>query len=94
MSGLVIVEAVIDRDGKVRDVRVLKPLPFGVDQAAADAVKQWKFSPGTRNGEPVDVFGILTLQFKSDGSMVRGGEVAVKEVCWAGSGARRSNARR
>jgi TonB family protein len=78
VSGLVIVEAVIDRRGKVRDVKVIKPLPFGVDRAAADAVKQWKFSPGTRNGEPVDVFGILTVQFKSDGSTVKGGELAVQ----------------
>lgn len=67
-------------------MRVLKPLPFGVDQAAADAVKQWKFSPGTRNGEAVDVFGILTLQFKSDGSMVKGGEVAVQGGVLGGVG--------
>jgi len=86
VSGLVIVEAVIGRDGTVRDVRVVKPLPFGVDQAAADAVKQWKFSPGTRNGEPVDVFGVLTLQFKSDGSMVRGGEMAVQGGVLGGVG--------
>ena len=36
--GVVILEAVINRDGKARDVKVLKPLPFGVDQAAAYAV--------------------------------------------------------
>jgi TonB family protein len=70
--GIVILETVIDRDGKVRDVKILKPLPFGVDQAAADAVKQWKFRPGTRNGEPVDVIFNLTVQFKSDGSVVGG----------------------
>jgi 2,3-bisphosphoglycerate-dependent phosphoglycerate mutase len=68
VSGLVILEAVIDRDGKARDVKILKPLPFGVDQAAVDAVKQWKFSPGTRNGEPVDVLINLTVTFKADGS--------------------------
>ncbi len=86
VSGLVIVEAVIDRGGKVRDVKVLKPLPFGVDQAAADAVKQWKFSPGTRNGEPVDVYGILTVQFKSDGSTVKGRELAVQGGVLGGVG--------
>lgn len=79
VSGIVIVEAVIDRDGNVRDVKVLKPLPFGVDQAAADAVKQWKFSPGTRNGEPVEVFVNLTVSFKSDGSAV-GGNVSSSAV--------------
>jgi TonB family protein len=45
-------------------VRVLKPLPFGLDQAAADAVQRWKFRPGTLNGQPVDVIFNLTVNFK------------------------------
>ena len=66
VAGIVIVEAVIDRNGDVGDVRVLKPLPFGLDQAAVDAVKQWKFRPGTLAGEPVDVLFNLTINFKLD----------------------------
>ncbi|HYC91209.1 MAG TPA: TonB family protein [Thermoanaerobaculia bacterium] len=73
IAGIVIVEAVIDRNGNVGDVKVLKSLPFGLDQAAADAVKQWKFRPGTRNGEPVDVIFNLTVNFKVDGAPVEGG---------------------
>jgi TonB family protein len=60
----VILEAIIDRDGSVRDVRVLKPLPNGLDQAAMDAVRQWRFKPGTHNGEPVAVFYNLTVNFR------------------------------
>ena len=67
VTGVVIVEAVITADGDVRDVKVLKPLPFGLDQAAANAVKQWKFRPATRNGQPVDVIFNLTIAFKLDG---------------------------
>jgi TonB family protein len=67
ISGIVIVEVVIDRNGDVGDVKVLKPLPFGLDQAAVDAVKQWKFSPATLNGQPVDVIFNLTVNFKPDG---------------------------
>ncbi len=66
ISGIVIVETVIDRNGDVKDVRVLKPLPLGLDQAAVDAVKQWKFRPGTMNGEPVDVIFMLTVNFRLD----------------------------
>ena len=54
ISGIVILETTIDRNGVIRDVRVLKPLPFGLSQAAVDAVKQWSFKPGTKNGEPVE----------------------------------------
>jgi TonB family protein len=64
ISGIVIVETVIGRDGMVKDVRVMKPLPFGLDQAAVDAVKQWTFKPGTLNGEAVDVIFNLTVNFK------------------------------
>jgi TonB family protein len=66
VSGIVILEAVIGKDGLVKNVRVLKPLPFGLDQAAVDAVQQWQFKPGTLNGEPVDVIFNLTVNFKLD----------------------------
>lgn len=64
IAGIVILETIIDRNGNVRNARVLKPLPFGLDEAALDAVRQWKFRPGTRNGEPVDVLFNLTINFR------------------------------
>ena len=66
VSGIVITEVVIDRTGVVRDAKVLKPLPYGLDQAALDAVKQWQFRPGTLHGEPVDTIFNLTVNFKLD----------------------------
>ena len=64
IMGIVIVEAVIDQNGVVKDVEVLKPLPFGLDQAAVDAVKQWTFKPATLDGQPVAVRFNLTINFK------------------------------
>jgi protein TonB len=64
ISGIVIVECIIDKQGNVTNVQVLKPLPFGLDQAAVDAVRRWKFRPGTLNGQPVDVIFNLTVNFK------------------------------
>jgi TonB family protein len=66
VSGIVIVEVVIDTTGRVRNVQILKPLPSGLDQAAVDAVKQWEFKPGTLNGSPVPVIFNLTVNFKLD----------------------------
>jgi hypothetical protein len=45
----------------VVDVQVLKPLPFGVDKAVSDAVRQWEFRPGTLNGMPADVIYNVTV---------------------------------
>ena len=62
-SGVVIVEAIIDKNGNVDQVKVIKGLPMGLSDAAEEAVKRWKFKPGTLNGEPVDVIFNLTVNF-------------------------------
>ena len=42
VAGLVIVEAVIDKEGRVKQARAAEPVP-GLDEAAVRAVKQWRF---------------------------------------------------
>jgi protein TonB len=64
IQGFVIIEAVIDREGNVTEARIIKPLPLGLDMAALNAVKQWKFKPGTLNGQPVPVYYNLTVNFR------------------------------
>jgi len=66
ISGIVIVEARIDESGRVTDAMVVKPLPFGLSEAALDAVKQWRFEPGTLDGKPVPVVFNVTVNFKLD----------------------------
>jgi protein TonB len=63
IQGVVIVQAIIDKQGVVTNVKVLKPLPMGLDQAAAEAIKSWKFKPATLNGKPVAVYYNLTVNF-------------------------------
>jgi len=63
VAGIVIVEAIIDRNGNVDKVNVIKGLPMGLSESAINAVKGWKFRPGTLNGRPVDVIFNLTVVF-------------------------------
>ena len=63
-QGTVIVEAVIGKDGRVRSTKVLKGLPFGLDDEAVKAVRQWTFEPSTLNGKPVEVIYVLTTHFQ------------------------------
>lgn len=63
-QGVVIVEAIIDKNGDVTNVRVLKDLPMGLSEKAVQAIKQWKFRPATLNGKPVDVYYNLTVNFR------------------------------
>jgi protein TonB len=64
VTGVVIVEAIIDKTGHVDQVKVVKGLPMGLSEEAERAVRQWHFRPGTMNGQPVDVIFNLTVNFK------------------------------
>jgi protein TonB len=63
VEGIVILEAVIDEDGSVRDVRVLRSVQL-LDAAASEAVRQWRFTPTLLNGQPVPVVMTITVAFK------------------------------
>jgi TonB family protein len=64
IQGDVIVEAIINERGGVDRVRVLRPLPLGLDRQAIEAVKAWRFQPATFQGEAVKVYDVLTVHFK------------------------------
>ncbi len=64
VQGAVIVEAIIDQQGRVTHVKVLKGLPLGLDQAAVEAVQKWRFKPAELNGRPVKVYYSLTVSFQ------------------------------
>ena len=63
VQGVVILEAVIDVEGNVAEVEVLKGLPLGLSETAVAAAQEWKFRPALRNGEPVPVYYNLTVRF-------------------------------
>jgi protein TonB len=64
LAGDVVLEIVVRSDGSVGSVRVVKGLGAGLDQRAADAVRQWRFSPARRFGTPVDVMVEVAVEFR------------------------------
>jgi TonB family protein len=62
VQGMVIVEARIGVDGSVETVQVLRSIPL-LDEAAIEAVRQWKFTPTLLNGAPVPVMMTMTVNF-------------------------------
>ncbi len=72
LTGVVILESVIDQQGDVTETRVLKGLPMGLDQAAVEAVETWKFEPATFEGKPVKVYYVLTVNFQLGGRAYQG----------------------
>ena len=64
VGGVVILEAVVDDEGCVTSVKVLRPVPL-LTTAAVDAVKQWRYSPLILNGIPTPFILTVTFTFST-----------------------------
>jgi protein TonB len=62
LEGTVIMEAVLDTSGRVTQLRVIQSAPM-FDQAALDAVRQWRYTPSLYGGRPVSVLMTITVRF-------------------------------
>ena len=66
IQGTVVLEARISATGDVEDLKAISGHPLLVP-AAIDAVKQWKYTPYTVNGEPVEVMTTIQVNFSLSG---------------------------
>ena len=66
MTGNVILQAIIYKDGTVGDVEVLRCTRpnVGFEEEAVKAVEQWRYQPATQNGRPVDVYFTIQVSFE------------------------------
>jgi TonB family protein len=70
VTGRVVLDATIDKDGRVSKVSTVQGHPL-LAQAAEDAVREWRYKPTMLNGTPVETQTRITLNFAGD----RGGSV-------------------
>jgi TonB family protein len=59
----IVVEAVIGKDGGVEDVRLLSTTTSELAEAVVSAVKQWRYRPFYRDGQPVEFVTRITFDF-------------------------------
>ncbi len=64
LSGMVTLFVEIDPDGMARNVTVTKRLGMGLDDEAVKAVGQWRFRPGTKDGQAVPVRATIEVNFR------------------------------
>ncbi|HVN82362.1 MAG TPA: energy transducer TonB [Terriglobia bacterium] len=62
-QGVVVLSAIVRKDGTIEILKVVRGLGLGLDENAIQALKQWKFRPGMRNGAPVDVALNIEVNF-------------------------------
>lgn len=61
--GTVILEATVGTDGHTHDIRVVQPLGYRLSEQAAKALREWKFQPGAKDGQPVPVAVQIEMDF-------------------------------
>ncbi len=64
IQGAVLISLVVDENGVARNVKVVRSLDPGLDQSAIDTVRQWKFKPGQKDGNPVAVAAQIEVTFR------------------------------
>ena len=55
---------IVGPDGRPHDIRVSRSLGMGLDEKAIEAVRQWKFEPARKNGQPVAVQINVEVDFR------------------------------
>jgi TonB family protein len=64
VAGMALYHTVIGTDGKPGEIAVARPIGFGLDENAVEAIRKAKFSPALKNGQPVPVMLDLVVQFR------------------------------
>jgi TonB family protein len=63
-QGTVVVSTEIGPDGVAQSMKVIRGLGLGLDEQAVKAISQWKFKPGTKDGQPVAVTATIEVNFR------------------------------
>jgi TonB family protein len=64
VEGTVTLYAVIHIDGSVSNIRVLDSLDSRLDDNAIRALSRWRFQPGMKNGQPVEIEAVVQIPFR------------------------------
>ena len=93
IAGMELLRTVVDASGMPRQMAIARPIGFGLDEKAVEAVKNSHFTPATLNGQPVPVVIDLVVTFRiysnrtKPGSVQKGSKATVLAASMADTGA-------
>jgi protein TonB len=64
MRALVVVRCVIDKFGRVRDPEIVVPAMAPFNQSVLDALREWRYTPGSRRGQAVETYLEVKVTFQ------------------------------
>jgi Gram-negative bacterial TonB protein C-terminal len=75
IAGMELLRTVVDAHGVPRQMAIARPIGFGLDEKAVDAIKSSHFTPATLNGQPVAVVVDLVVTFRIYSNRTKPGSV-------------------
>ena len=64
IEGTCVLGLIVDAEGHPRDIRIIRGLGYGLDQKALETVRQWRFDPAKKGGQPVNVQVSVEVGFR------------------------------
>jgi TonB family protein len=80
IAGMVFLQMVVDAQGRPGEVTIVRPIGFGLDERAVEAVEHAQFRPGTLNGKPVSEVVNLQVTFRIYSDKTRPGATPARQV--------------
>lgn len=62
-QGTILLQLVVNKEGAPTDIQISRPLGYGLDAKAVEAVRSWTFSPAEKDGVPVNVAIAVEVDF-------------------------------
>ncbi len=64
-QGTIVLTLVVGTDGRPQDIKVIRPIGYGLDEETIKTVRTWRFEPARRNGKPVQIrIDTLEIDFR------------------------------
>ena len=63
IQGDFVLRAMIEKNGDLGGICIIRALGAGLDESAVNAVRQWKYRPYILNGKPVEVVTAIKIQY-------------------------------
>jgi TonB family protein len=63
-QGVCLISIIVDTHGNPQNPRVVQRLGMGLDEKAIEAIRRYKFKPGTKDGKPVPVLITIEVDFR------------------------------
>lgn len=64
VEGTCVLGLIVDAEGRPRDIHVIRGLGYGLDQKALETVREWRFEPAKKDGQPVNVQVSIEVGFR------------------------------